>query len=691
MMTQIARHCLHHLVLSLWRRKTFLLAAVLGTSLVVICLQYGSVGENVVRGEFDNHEFPLGLSGSGIKNHHTLIPRRNLSAVAHPGNKQDGGIFRRGTAEIREGRFGISRRAEEADLRREPRYQPVYQHEVQQDSYGQNQDSLRQNNAAQQRSHYQTYDGQLGRQQQQQQQQSTLYRQQGRTWQQQGLNHQPYYIPPLRLVHIDLKGAPPKISYFKQIFPMLKDAGANGILLEYEDMFPFWGQLAPVAARNHYTKEDVKTILSYASTFNFEVIPLVQTFGHLEFVLKIKNFQHLREVDDFPQALCPSKNSSFNLVQMIIDQVMSLHSNSKWLHIGCDEVYHLGYCPKCMRQDRDNLFLSHVERVARYVREKHNIIPIIWDDMLRQMTSEKLKEFQLGNLVEPMVWTYVKDVYRFIPYNVWLMYSEVFPFIWSASAFKGAFGETLTIPNVKMHLENNEAWLEVMDEQQRKFTSFRGIVITGWQRYDHLATLCELLPASMPSLILNLLTVSHGYFSHQLIPKFQQILQCTIHSRSHLDLDSDPHLWQKAASCFFPGSAVFRLTQHHSEAIKRVNDYLYDITIHKAWLTEYNVRHNISSPMRVDEGLADYSSIYFPLTSLVRTARDALREVFDEYTVSEWIEQNIYPYITKMEKVWKEGMELKKQKTWPVRPLPPLEELKQYSVGLLESNDENKV
>jgi hexosaminidase len=43
-------------------------------------------------------------------------------------------------------------------------------------------------------------------------------------------------------------------------------------------------------------------------------------------------------------------------------------------------------------------------------------------------------------------------------------------------------------------LENNKAWIEVMAEQNKNFKSIRGIAITGWQRYDHLATLCELFP-----------------------------------------------------------------------------------------------------------------------------------------------------------------------------------------------------
>lgn len=52
----------------------------------------------------------------------------------------------------------------------------------------------------------------------------------------------------------------------------------------------------------------------------------------------------------------------------------------------------------------------------------------------------------------------------------------------------------MTVPNIKMHLDNNIAWLKALDEQESSFKEIRGLVITGWQRYDHLATLCELLP-----------------------------------------------------------------------------------------------------------------------------------------------------------------------------------------------------
>lgn len=141
---------------------------------------------------------------------------------------------------------------------------------------------------------------------------------------------------------------------------MLKSLGATGILIEYEDMFPYENILSPIVAKNAYSKKEILEILHAAKSLNFKVIPLIQTFGHLEFALKVKEFKHLREVPSSPQSICPSLNSSFTFVEELVTQVISLHSyeqqnislkNTKYdksipklthVHIGCDEVYQLG-------------------------------------------------------------------------------------------------------------------------------------------------------------------------------------------------------------------------------------------------------------------------------------------------------------------------------------------------------------
>ncbi|XP_054721330.1 hexosaminidase D-like [Uloborus diversus] len=482
----------------------------------------------------------------------------------------------------------------------------------------------------------------------------------------------PAFVPPLRLVHFDLKGAPPKISFFKSIFPLIRQAGANGILMEYEDTFPFWGNLSNIATSTSYKKNELRYILELAKNNKLKVIPLVQTFGHLEFVLKLEEFKHLREVEDIPQSLCPTNNGSLKLVKNMIDQIMSLHPDSQWLHIGSDEVYQLGHCSRCSRYERNSLFLAYVKKVAKYVREKHNVTPIIWDDMLRHTTVAELKKYEMGKLVEPMAWSYVEDVYLFLPSSLWEKYGEVFPYMWTASAFKGAFGETLTVPDAKRHLENNKAWLTVMREQNSTFKGFRGIALTGWQRYDHFASLCELLPAAIPSLILNLLTVSKGRFDYEVFPKMQELLECSSRMHYHLDLDHDPSMWKALGVCFFPGSSVFRITLRHYDVTKSLDKYIYDITVHKGWMTEYNVNHNFSSPLRVNEMLRDFSYYNSSLQMLQEAAVRALREVYDDDTVSEWIELNIYPYVKKMNEIWKHGLKLKKYQTWPRRPLARL-------------------
>ena len=284
------------------------------------------------------------------------------------------------------------------------------------------------------------------------------------------------------------------MSYLKEIFPIIAKAGANALLIEYEDMFPYRGKIVNASALNAFTVNQIQELLEAAKLHQLEVIPLVQTFGHLEHVLKLEEFVHLREVPNNPQTLCPSKNESFQLIQMMVDQIMSLHQGYiKFIHIGSDEVFQLGLCSKCRSRmkleektpkhlfigkkiNKNACFLNpilhrktnmtallfchyssltpfsdHVSKIAQYVKTQYHVQPIIWDDMLRQMNSKELQESQLGNLVEPMVWVYVEDIDHFIDKSTWSAYGSTFEHVWAASAFKGAFGERLFMPNVFRH------------------------------------------------------------------------------------------------------------------------------------------------------------------------------------------------------------------------------------------------
>ena len=53
---------------------------------------------------------------------------------------------------------------------------------------------------------------------------------------------------------------------------------------------------------------------------------------------------------------------------------------------------------------------------------------------------------------------------------------------------------------------------------------------------------------------------------------------------------------------------------------------------------------------------------------LARSAKEALLEVFDIYTVAEWIEQKVLPMYKELARIKAEADALKKRRTWPARP-----------------------
>jgi len=70
-----------------------------------------------------------------------------------------------------------------------------------------------------------------------------------------------YYLPEIRAVHLDLKGAAPNLSYMKEVFSLIKESGGNALIVEYEDMFPYWGPMANASALNAFTIEEIQEVL----------------------------------------------------------------------------------------------------------------------------------------------------------------------------------------------------------------------------------------------------------------------------------------------------------------------------------------------------------------------------------------------------------------------------------------------
>ncbi|KAM3725822.1 Hexosaminidase [Dirofilaria immitis] len=264
---------------------------------------------------------------------------------------------------------------------------------------------------------------------------------------------QNYFIAPNRIFHLDLKGAAPKMDYLLKLVPFIKQIGATGIMIEYEDMFPFTGKLSGIKAGNAYSLDELRRFLHVIQAHNLDIIPLVQTVGHLEYILKYPNFTKYREEERYPQVICLTDEGAVDLVQEALRQILDLHKDftMKYFHIGADEVFQIGRCEKDRNYmiinnvDTEFLLLKHIARIAKFVKaqiSKKKVSVLIWHDMLVNLQVQSVLKHGLSKLVEPVVWNYMENLDDQLLPDFWQRLSSMFSYIWGASAYKVPMAQT---------------------------------------------------------------------------------------------------------------------------------------------------------------------------------------------------------------------------------------------------------
>lgn len=475
-----------------------------------------------------------------------------------------------------------------------------------------------------------------------------------------------------KVVHLDLKGAPPKVSYYSYLFPLLRRLGATGVLLEYEDMFPFSSSLDDVHAGNAYSRKDIVQIQNLATKSDLIIIPLIQTFGHMEFILKLDKYKDFREVPHYPQVLCPTYNRTLQLIYEMIDQVVSAHPMSKYLHIGADEVYQIGECSRCLdlmarkQWGKRQLFLDHVSTVVRYIKEKYpELTVLMWDDEFREISPQEIIDKGLHQLVEPVVWKYTTDPGGTLTDQLWESYAAVWKQVWVATAFKGATFPDRYYTDISYHMENHQRWLEIIHKYSGQI-AFKGVMLTGWQRYDHFSVLCELLPVGLPSLAINLAVLQQptpGSFPIELPQHIGEALQCE--GIVSLSVPEPQYGWTK---CSFHGVSIYatvlRLYSLTQEVLKMEQDNTY-----KGWLKPYNIRYSFASPSYVERAVTDLDRYKMEVMYIEKDMRTAMEDIYDNYTIQEWLETYTAPLNEKLGQLWEAKEKLLEKNTWPRRPL----------------------
>ncbi len=158
----------------------------------------------------------------------------------------------------------------------------------------------------------------------------------------------------------------------------------NTVLVEFGDRFPFEKHRV-VRSPSALTREELSHMLEHARSVGVEPIPLLQSLGHLGYLLKHDEYAHIREEDQYRDQMCPTNEQSFRVFTELADEVLSFFPGTRFMHIGADETRRLGICPRCREQaeknGKESLYINHVNRVCSWLSER-GITPILWDDIL---------------------------------------------------------------------------------------------------------------------------------------------------------------------------------------------------------------------------------------------------------------------------------------------------------------------
>lgn len=188
----------------------------------------------------------------------------------------------------------------------------------------------------------------------------------------------------LRILMIDLKRVGWDFAYLLGLPGRIAELKINAVLMEYEDKVQFdFCDVIPVPAA--FSKAQVRAFVAAAAANYLELIPLVQCLGHWEYILKHEKYAPVRELPGHVDMGCPSNPATFELFTAMAGEILDLHPQSRYFHIGADETRLLGQCATCQAKaagtGKAHLYAAYVNRALAWVKAQGRT-PLFWGDML---------------------------------------------------------------------------------------------------------------------------------------------------------------------------------------------------------------------------------------------------------------------------------------------------------------------
>ena len=187
------------------------------------------------------------------------------------------------------------------------------------------------------------------------------------------------------------------VASCKKLMLALAGMGYNQMMLYCEDCYelpgePYWGNMRP-----RFSQADFRALDDYADSLGLELVPCIQTLGHLTEAIKRPPYARLA---DTKSVLMVDEEATYAFLEKMIASVSGCF-RSRRIHLGLDEAWDLGlgdHLKKYGYETQAELMDRHVARVYEIVRGL-GLTPMMWADMYEAMIDRYLELTELKKLV----------------------------------------------------------------------------------------------------------------------------------------------------------------------------------------------------------------------------------------------------------------------------------------------------
>ncbi len=207
------------------------------------------------------------------------------------------------------------------------------------------------------------------------------------------------------------------VEYVKKWLRRMALMGYNMLMLYTEDTYILEDEPYFSYMRGGYTLAEIKEIDSYALALGIELIPCIQTLGHMEQMLRWDAYGTVRDTSSVMLVDC---EDTMTLIGKILD-FWSSAVTSRRIHIGMDETHDLGrgkFLDKFGYERGFDIFNRHLDKVEKMCIER-GLKPMIWSDMYFRMGNETYNYYDKNTVIPD-------EVKQAIPVRTELVYWDYY-------------------------------------------------------------------------------------------------------------------------------------------------------------------------------------------------------------------------------------------------------------------------